>query len=488
MTYHRNNSPTTYSKYKYANPTTNTYSRNIKTSGNEPFLNRQNVSVFYTIPRTNVHFSTDTLFSITTDTENNPQISTSLYKYLHEIKEKIHLKKIDIEYNLFSYLHKTFYIHKVTGGPYSLCNQVACQTHMYNELLSSSSPSPSPSQHSTNIHILKNKSEPMRQPPPPPHIIHPFVHNIDIAFFEYIELAHIIHMHNDNQYQKNFLYMGLQHNNSLKQFQYAITFLRNKHSRNDQHETTIIDPNWVNSSEIPTNLFAPSSTKNFEHVVIDGRSSASNEYDIAMNTLFLVMLVLSQPVQNTSSSMIICLDDCFTAITLDLLYLITFFYERTFFIKPIVCNLSSGTRYLVCKGFRPYHEHNILQTRLSELYSKIHSHVCTQPNNPIQRFLRQSIPYMFYSKIEEINSILNQPRLEFMHQRINYHESEVEKRFRSKSSTTKSNDHDRKTTIYEIKKCIEWCNRFQIPVENNILQLFSASSSSSLSSHIKHTV
>ena len=90
---------------------------------------------------------------------------------------------------------------------------------------------------------------------------------------------------------------------------------------------------------------------------------------------------------------------------------------------------------------------------------------------------------MFYSKIEEINSILNQPRLEFMHQRINYHESEVEKRFRSKSSTTKLNDHDRKTTIYEIKKCIEWCNRFQIPVENNILQLFSSSSS-----HIKHTV
>lgn len=321
----------------------------------------------------------------------------------------------------------------------------------------------------------------MRQPPPP-HIIHPFVHNIDIAFFEYIELAHVIHIHSDNQYQKNFLYVGLEHNNSLKQFQYAITFLRNKHSRNDQHETSIIDPNWVNSSEIPTNLFASSSTKNFEHVVIDGRSSASNEYDIAMNTLFLVILVLSQPVQNTTSSMILCLDDCFTAITLDLLYLITFFYERTFFIKPIVCNLSSGTRYLVCKGFRPYHEHTILQSRLSELYSKIHSHVCTQPNIPIQRFLRQSIPYMFYSKIEEINSILNQPRLEFMHQRINYHESEVEKRFRSKSSTTKSNDHDRKTTIYEIKKCIEWCNRFQIPVENNILQLFSSSS------HIKHTV
>ena len=168
--------------------------------------------------------------------------------------------------------------------------------------------------------------------------------------------------------------------------------------------------------------------------------------------------------------MIICLDDCFTAITLDMLYLITFFYERSFFIKPIVCNLASGTRYLVCKGFRPYRNLELLQNSLSQLYSDIHTHLTIQPELPIHRFLHQHIPYMFYSKIEEINSILNQPRLEFMHQRINYHESEIEKRSRTKTSTITSTslDHPRKTTIFEIKKCIDWCNRFQMPVQNGI--------------------
>ena len=488
MTYHRRNSSNNSNchvihHHNHHHQTKTPISESHHQTPQQQHLNRQNVSVFYTIPRTILHFSTATPFKLqlydttTSSTSSSssysipPHISTSLHRYLHEINTKISEKQIDIDYNLFSYLHKSFYIHKVAGGPFSMCNQVACQLHMYTELQSCTN--------DNNHNDINNVMTTVQPPPPPPHIIHPFADKLDISFFEYIELSHVIHIYNEYPTNMNFLYFA--HTDSTHhqlQFKYATTFLRKKQGIHDKHVMSELQPEWRSSTIIPSSTTSTSSTSSTQtdHIIIDGRCTVPNEHETTMNTLFYIIYVLSHNLQKPKSSMIICLNDCFTAITLDMLYLITFFYERSFFIKPIVCNLASGTRYLVCKGFRPYRNLELLQNSLSQLYSDIHTHLTIQPELPIYRFLHQHIPYMFYSKIEEINSILNQPRLEFMHQRINYHESEIEKRSRTKTSTITSTslDHPRKTTIFEIKKCIDWCNRFQMPVQNAILHVMSS--------------
>ena len=66
-----------------------------------------------------------------------------------------------------------------------------------------------------------------------------------------------------------------------------------------------------------------------------------------------------------------------------------------------------------------------------------------QPFNYIQRILYNNIPLFFRSKINEINSIYSQPRLEYMHNCFN--ETEI------KAYSTE-----------DIEKCKDWCEKYGI--------------------------
>ena len=75
---------------------------------------------------------------------------------------------------------------------------------------------------------------------------------------------------------------------------------------------------------------------------------------------------------------------------------------------------------------------------------------------------------MFIVKIEEINSILNQPRLEFIHQKINQYENRAFNSTEQKMRDIEKEISNKPPSTFEIKKSIDWCVRFRIPLNDAV--------------------
>jgi hypothetical protein len=105
----------------------------------------------------------------------------------------------------------------------------------------------------------------------------------------------------------------------------------------------------------------------------------------------------------------------YTEIMLDILFTLSSFYDKTYFIKPVIMDTSNSEKYIVCKGF--------LLENTYTLYSYLHPIVARMdmninmfyPDSIIRRILSKNIPHFFVSKLEEINYMFGQTQLEQLH-------------------------------------------------------------------------
>jgi len=107
--------------------------------------------------------------------------------------------------------------------------------------------------------------------------------------------------------------------------------------------------------------------------------------------------------------------DTYTEILLDIFVLLSSFYEKTYFIKPMIMDISRSEKYIVCKGFtleNAYTIYPVLYRMISTL--KLPPGLGTD-SKEIKRLLSKPIPYFFVSKLEEINYMFGQAQLEQLH-------------------------------------------------------------------------
>ena len=135
--------------------------------------------------------------------------------------------------------------------------------------------------------------------------------------------------------------------------------------------------------------------------------------------------------------------DCFTPLMLDIIYFISSFYHKIYFIKPTIMDVSKSEKYLVCKGFCPY-EINYIE-KIMSLY-----HTIANFKEPIYRILLNSIPFFFLNKLEEINTIMGQVQLEQIHTILllvgnKFKQEKIQ--YMSKMNT---------------QKCMEWMNKHKV--------------------------
>lgn len=185
----------------------------------------------------------------------------------------------------------------------------------------------------------------------------------------------------------------------------------------------------------------------YDAIFIDATNENDSEYDIAK--LAITYICESIQIQKRKGTLILKMGDCFSQLSLDMIYLLSSFFDKSYFMKPTVSFLASSTRYFVCKDFRFDKIPNILRTSLQTLHTQINE---TFGSRYVFRILKLNIPSMFSNKVEEINSILGQPRLEYIHQCLNQYELCPEK-------TVQTIPHD-------IRKCVDWCMRFKVPIQN----------------------
>jgi hypothetical protein len=110
--------------------------------------------------------------------------------------------------------------------------------------------------------------------------------------------------------------------------------------------------------------------------------------------------------------------------------------------------ITKGERYIVCKNMNAkMMELNSLNSQLDEKIEK-----CLSPKETnVFSLISNEIPYHFLNKIEESNAVIGQQQLESYDLIINI--------FKNKNKDDKIEALKRN----HIQKCIQWCERNQLP-------------------------
>jgi len=198
------------------------------------------------------------------------------------------------------------------------------------------------------------------------------------------------------------------------------------------------------------------SFENFEHVVAkypdkmdlitaDGGFDFSvdfNQQEIFIGRLLFAQMAFAICLQKYRGKFVLKIFDCFMQHTIDILYILASFYEKVYIMKPNTSRYANSERYIVCIGFL-YDNH-------TSFYPYIASAFQTMSSN-VQRFLNIPISNIFIKKIEDYNAIFGQKQIQNIHFTLSLIENKPK--------------YDKLETLIQnnIEKCMEWCNRYNLP-------------------------
>lgn len=172
---------------------------------------------------------------------------------------------------------------------------------------------------------------------------------------------------------------------------------------------------------------------------IDNDYSLDNE--LKYSKINLIKILYSLNIQNKKGNLIIKLYDIVQYSTLEMIYLLSCCYNNITFYKPLIMDVITSEKYLICQDFKGNH-HEFIKLYIDSC-DMIHT------NCYIERIFTFDMSYMLIDKLIEINSILCQPQIESIKNIIHLILSENI----SKLESIKQFNH---------KKCIEWCQKYNI--------------------------
>lgn len=191
--------------------------------------------------------------------------------------------------------------------------------------------------------------------------------------------------------------------------------------------------------------------------IITGDGGFDYSIDFNKQELLSVKLILAQIfyailMQKEKGCFIIKFFDIFYKPTCDMIYFLSYFYEKIYIMKPNTSRFANSEKYIICKNFRnKTNKQELLQT-FKPIIHKIKN--C----NYITNIFNFDLPNIFISKIEEINSILGQQQLECILNTLQLLES------------TNNSEKLEQLKQVNIQKCITWCTKFNIPYHKIIQQ------------------
>jgi hypothetical protein len=153
--------------------------------------------------------------------------------------------------------------------------------------------------------------------------------------------------------------------------------------------------------------------------------------------------------QANNGTCIIKFDNIFYKVIIDVILMLTGIYKKVYLIKPSISKITKGERYIICSEI----DYELLgRTNLfHQLEEKVKDFFFLEKQIYIHSFLKNAVPYYFLNKIEESNAVIGQQQLESYDQIINI--------FKNKNKEDKIESLKRN----HIQKCIQWCEKNQIP-------------------------
>ncbi len=139
--------------------------------------------------------------------------------------------------------------------------------------------------------------------------------------------------------------------------------------------------------------------------------------------------------------------DCFMQHTLDILAILSSFYEKVYITKPQTSRYANSEKYVVCKGFfgnvgefMPY-----IRNAFREMLDPVNY------EKPAFRFLSVPLSLLFLNKMEEFNVIFGQQQIENIHHTLLLIDN--------------NHKHDKIDNLIKlsVQRCIHWCTKYNIP-------------------------
>jgi len=186
--------------------------------------------------------------------------------------------------------------------------------------------------------------------------------------------------------------------------------------------------------------------------IITGDGGFDFSVDFNKQELCSIKLIFSQicfalAMQKQNGTFILKMFDLFTYASLDLLYILSLCYEKVYILKPNTSRFANSEKYIICKNFKLNDSAPIVK-KLSTFYDNLDS-------NFIKRFLNINIPYLYKNRLEELNAIFGQQQIENIITTFNL----IENKDLDKLELYKKNN---------INKCINWCQKFNIPCNKHL--------------------
>jgi 23S rRNA U2552 (ribose-2'-O)-methylase RlmE/FtsJ len=175
-------------------------------------------------------------------------------------------------------------------------------------------------------------------------------------------------------------------------------------------------------------------------------STDFNYQEIFISKLLFAQVTFAITMQKKNGTFILKIFDSFMKHTIDILYILSSFYEKVYIIKPQTSRYANSEKYIVCKGFI-YEKNEEFIPFIDRCFIEMNNNKKEVPC----RFLNFKIPYYFIQKIEEYNAIFGQKQVQNIHFTLcliyNKHKQD------KIDELIKSN----------IQKSINWCIKHVVP-------------------------
>ena len=187
----------------------------------------------------------------------------------------------------------------------------------------------------------------------------------------------------------------------------------------------------------------------------------NNQENIATR-LILAEVFFALAMQKKGGSFILKIFDIFHKSTVDILYLLSYYYSDVSVIKPYTSRIANSEKYVICQGFK-LGDSSILIDQICRVFTScLHETVSTTDSTTttttaavvpaqIASLLERRHDLYYLNKIEEMNAILSFQQIENISSTL------------SIITSYKNAEKIEQYKKQNIQKCINWCERYNIP-------------------------
>jgi len=233
---------------------------------------------------------------------------------------------------------------------------------------------------------------------------------------------------------------------------YKLNSIKTMHFTNSTNDSIecleMLRENYVDENlfynYINDDLITSIGDKKFDFLFFETNYIDNNQYIISL--IQSLMVIFKN--QSLGGSCIIKINSIFYKPIIDIIYILSSLYDKTYILKPNTSNVTTFDKYIVCKNFITNNDKN---TTFRLNYFKLLSFLKNLNGKNILSILNFEIPYYFKIKIDDINIIFGQQQLESLDLIINILKNK--------------NKEDKIETIKKtnIQKSVAWCEKYKIP-------------------------